>query len=169
MEENKNINKELYPSGQISQMRLLRFSNIFSNMSLSFGVILILILLSSVLLPILKGITVIICFLLVFIMVVVTFGLILTISGNPATSLWRFLNKVNNDETMLSVVKFEESLIPYVGLFTVAMSIIAIVLLSYNKVNKKRTSKLVITSLVLAFASVLVIVYFAKGGNLWQN
>ncbi len=169
MKENKDINKELCPSGQISQMRLLRFSNIFSNMSLSFGAILVVLLLSSVLLPILKGITVVICFLLVFVMVASTLGLILTISGNPATSLWRFLNKVNNNDTMLNVSKFMQSIIPYIGLFTIVMSIISIVLLSYNKGNKKQTSKLVITSLVLAFASVLVIVYFAKGGNLWQN
>lgn len=169
MEENNTQVQLSLPNNLISQMRSDRFARIFTNMSITCGVLLILALLSTVVVPLLQIITVLILLVIMLCMVVLTFGTIFLAPNNPVGVVWGIFEKVSkSSESMLDVVKYCLSAIPYLSIIGLVLAAVAITMLSINK-QRGWVGRVVAISIFAVIMIVGLILYFGFGGTLWQN
>lgn len=125
---------------------------ILSNYSIVGLSLMILVVLSSFL----SALYFILAFIISFIVVVVTFGLIFV--SNP-----EFIsNLFGKSEDIERILKIFANAFPYLFGITVATSLVSLILLCLNK-EKRSTSKIVFSSLVLALTLIFGIIFLLGG------
>ena len=153
----------------IKDVRIVRLSSIFFNMSITCLAVIMLALLSSIIIPIFHGLVIVgaaLLLILSFILVIVTFGLILLDENSPTRVLMNFIENSNMDKAMAVSKKFISTL-PYlciIGMLCAAISIIAI---CFSK--GKKTGRIVGLSVVIVVLATTLVLYYVLGGELWQS
>lgn len=163
------MEEELKPQFRvISQMRILRFGRIFSNISIACTILAVIAVMSSIIIPLFQGLIVIVTFFILILLVVFTLGLIFLIPNNPMSGIWGFLTGVvNSTDEIGRFSNFCISIIPHLSITGFALAIISI---SFLILSKKRFifPRVLLMFCMCLILLILVIFYFITGGKLWQ-
>ena len=151
------------------EFRLSRLCSICFNGCITCFLLSMIAMFSSFIIPVFYGLVMmfaVLGLLLLFILVIATFGLILLVPNNPISALMNFIGGSGTDRVMAISQKFFSSL-PYLCITGLAFAVVSIIVLSFTK--ERKVGKIVGLSIVAVILTLFLIFYYVMGGNLWQN
>ena len=157
------------PKGIIKNNRISRLSSIYFAMTMACLLIVLIAALSSFIIPFIYCMVMLlaICALIMMLfLVVITFGLILLAPNNPIKVLFDFIQNANTEKVMNISQKLLSS-VPYLCIAGLVTAVVSIIALSFTKEKKAgKITGLVIVSVIMVL---ILILYYAIGGQLWQS
>ena len=156
------------PSRLMSNMRLDRVGRICFNMGVACGVLILVALLATIVMPLLQMLLIVGTFTVVVAMVIFTLGMVFVMPNSPIGKVWDFLGNLTNSSFAMDAVGVMITAIPYICFAGIISSIFSIIMLSISK-QKGWVGKLVTICIFAVIMLVIIILHFVSGGALWQN
>ncbi|MBQ8748869.1 MAG: hypothetical protein IJZ29_00150 [Clostridia bacterium] len=173
MEEiSKQTSKTISPPKKLlTQMKCDRLGKIFSNIAFTCAVLIILVSLSTILIPLMYTLLIICVLLLCILLVIFTLGMILLIPDSILSKLWNFMLDVTSGSTNDLITNISQtcfSLIPYFSIAGIILCILSLIMLIVSN-GKNHIVRIIFISLSIILMIVALVIYYALGGTIWQN
>ena len=140
----------------MANQRLLRFSDIFYRLSITSLILILLCISSTIITPVIWLTAVAALLIVIFFLVVFTFGLIFTMPNNPVPYLWDLLGKIFGiGENMNILLEFCFKAIDWIVYFGIGFSFVAIIFNSIAKRNGKVGRIVGLSIFALIFVAIL--------------
>lgn len=157
--------KATIPGKVVTQHNLQRTGNVFFHIAIACVIVSALAILSSLLVPVVYGLVVILALFACLLLVVFTFGLAFVQQDtNPAhdllSSIWGFIT--NSGESMTLLPAAILSIVPYVSIVGIAVSCLSILMLCLGRAQGK-TGKIVGVCIISVVCVAILLVYYLVG------
>lgn len=158
----KNI---IQPDKMFREAQIFRFSKIFYNMSITCFILMLSSFLSTILAPVLFLFALLLLFFTALAIIVFSLGTVFAMPNNPAEYVWNLLGALlESGNKMQIIISFCFSLIKWLAIVGLILSIISIVFTALSKKNGKVT-KIILLSIMIIISIVVLALHLISGGG----